>query len=1390
VSRWRLFIDTGGTFTDCLAIAPEGDPAARIRRAKVLSSGRLRGTVVDAAAMAPRVHFGGHPLGRDLLRGGLVLAERAAAQGARVLSFDSDSGTLGLDRPLPLRAGGCLEILTEKEPPLLAAHVVTATPLDAPLPPIDLRLATTRGTNALLERRGARTALLTTAGFADVLTIGDQRRPELFALDIRRPPPLPWTVLEVEERIDAAGEVLTPLRPEEIDRLVDALRGGSVEAVAIALLHAWIEPAHEQRLAAALRQRGFQHVVASAERSPTLGFLDRATRATVDAFLGPAIGEYLRRIADALEVRTPRYAPGAGARGSAAPRVDVAARDSPLGPESSPHQQSRIRVLSSAGGLLPIERFAPGDGLLSGPAGGVLGAAAAAKASGFSRAIGLDMGGTSTDVAEAVVPPPLHFRHRVGDVTISAPAVAIETVAAGGGSIVWLDRGHLAVGPSSAGAEPGPACYGMGGPLTLTDVDLLLGRLAADRFEIPIDRQAAERAALALLAAAAAAQRRFSGLEEMLEAAVAIADERMAEAIAAVSIRRGTECRGSVLVAFGGAGGLHACAIAERLGMEQVLLPPNAGLLSAVGLAAAPIERIATRTLLRELPGAATLLAEVAADLAGQLAAEISQELDDRDASGAVASSDGTLATAATLSRGIALLRRRGQESTVDVPFDLEPPPSAAELLARFEARYQALFGHRPPPGAVEIESIRVVASRDSSITLSDLDGGSLQQRSFASAPIQPAPWATGVEELPGASDRGTTAPPTRSVTPAHSHRAWTSGRWQEAPIVRFEELASDQGPRRPLVGPALVAAAHWSAWLPPCWTGSLDGAGALLLRRDGPPTELRRLPAAGTELVANRLQAIAEEMGELLRRTALSVNVKERLDFSCGLLDAQGNLAVNAPHVPVHLGALGPCVRSVMGWFDRCEVLVVNHPAHGGSHLPDVTVITAIRDDSNALLGFAASRAHHAELGGIRPGSMPPFARSLAEEAVVIPPTPLVVDGQAHWAQIESLLRSAPHPSRAVEENLADLAAAVQANAHGAAAVRALAQELAQHALSGSSASAEPCSLGDHLLALRARAARLTREALASRPRGCCGAVDQLDDGTVIAAVVEIHDSPGGVQARVDFTGTAGVHPLSFNATEAIVRSAVLYVLRLLVKEPLPLNEGLLDPIALHLPTGLLRPMFNSDPARSPAVGAGNTETSQRIVDVLLSALGLSAGSQGTMNNVLYGVEHASSAGVAPFGYYETIAGGAGATASGEGASGVHVHMTNTRITDVEVLERRHPVRLERFALRHGSGGRGARRGGDGVVRETRFLHPMRLSVLSQRRVVPPPGAAGGEPGACGRNSLVPVDGPPVDLGPCASLDLKTGDLLRVETPGGGGWGEGSGGGLGAGTTPESPRS
>ncbi|MCK4776419.1 MAG: hydantoinase B/oxoprolinase family protein, partial [Candidatus Krumholzibacteria bacterium] len=875
------------------------------------------------------------------------------------------------------------------------------------------------------------------------------------------------------------------------------------------------------------------------------------------------------------------------------------------------------------------------------------------------------------------------FEHQVGDAHLVAPALAIASVAAGGGSVCGFDGSELFVGPHSAGAAPGPACYGAGGPLTLTDVNLLLGRLDETRFDIPIDADAANRACTELVGAVEHRTNERQGREKLLEGFCDIANERMADAMRTITVSQGVDPREFTLVAFGGAGAQHACAVAALLGIETIVIPQDASLLSALGIGSAAIERIAERQVLTRLDAVRADVARWIEELAGQASAMLVAE--------------GVEESTIEIRRRIVNMRFVGQDSVLQVEYDEGSP-----LEEAFESKYRSIFGHWQKDRAIEIESIRVVAS-------SQTHGADIDRR-------PPPPDDTIVAAAP------------------RSQRAWFAGSWREVPA--YERSGLPRG--EVLGGPALVFERYSVTVVDAGWTAEVDDAGALLLRRSDKPAkpansgdpaepgQTARPELVRLELFTNRFGTIAREMGEMLRRTAISTNVKERLDFSCALLDRNGELIVNAPHIPVHLGALGMCVRSLretiaMGPGD---VVVTNHPRFGGSHLPDVTVVTPVFLPDDRLLGYVANRAHHAEIGGSRPGSMPPDAANLVEEGVVIPPTLLFHKNEARWDDIRRILTDAPHPTRALEENLADLRAAVAANRAGVAALLALAEEHGAE------------TVWHFMDALHARARLKLGEALLRLPDGVYRAEEYLDDGTPLQ--VGIHITGG--RASIDFSGSAGVHPGNLNATPAVVNGAVIYVLRLLVDEPLPLNEGLMHAVSLRIPDGILNPPFPDDPAFSPAVVGGNVETSQRLVDTMLKALGLVACSQGTMNNVLFGTDRYS--------YYETVCGGAGAGPGFDGASAVHTHMTNTRITDLEILEHRYPVRVDRFSIRTGSGGSGRHAGGLGVVREISFLDEMDVSVLCQHRSEGPYGLAGGERGRPGSQYIVRAGGDVESLG------------------------------------------
>ena len=1114
---WQVWVETGGTFTDCIARGPDGV----LHRAKVLSSSALRGAIIaplNARTLRIRERWNAPA---DFVRGLPFALLGAAETAALITAYDPIAQTLALDRPVAIAPGAAFEVRFPYEAPILAARLVTRTLPDQPLPPMALRVATTRGTNALLTRQGTPPAFFVTAGFGDLLEIGTQQRPDLFALDIIKPAPLTGAIVEIEERLAADGSVVRPLNEAAVAEIARRLVADGVRTAAVALMHSYRNPAHEGRVAEILRSAGFTHVSVSSKLAPFVKHLPRAQTAVVNAYLAPILGAYLGGIEQELP------------------------------------SNATLHVMTSAGGLVRHTDFHPKDSLLSGPAGGVVGALYAGRSAGFEKIIAFDMGGTSTDVARCDGGFDYVWEHTVGDAHLVAPALAIESVAAGGGSICYADKHSLHVGPQSAGANPGPACYGSGGPLTITDVNLLLGSLNAADFEIPLDHAAAEHAADELLAALQQLTGEPHDRDAVLRGLLDIANERMADAIRRISLRRGYDPADYALVAFGGAGDQHACAVAAKLGIRTVIVPPDASLLSAWGLGQAAIERFAERQILRPLDAAGE--SELTALFTGL----------EREAIDAVAA-EGIDQNAVAIRRRIVSLRLAGQESAIEI--DYTPDVSLAEAFA---ARYQTIYGYRPAASRpIEVEALRVVARMT-------------------------APSADTLSST-GAADS-----------------------------LRAE----------------------------PGWTSALHPTGATIMTANGESDTLSGdTPEAVREtLFAGRFTAIAEEMGEALRRTALSTNVKERLDFSCALLNPNGQLVANAAHIPVHLGAMGECVRRVSEALPLGpgDVAVTNHPAWGGSHLPDVTVITPVFDDAaTTLLGYVASRAHHAEIGGTRPGSMPPNATTLAEEGVVLPPTYLVQIGVSCLDAVCQTLTDTPYPTRALAENRADLEAALAANRLGSDLLTKLAH-----------AHGAP-TLRRYMETVQAHAERLLRSALRSLEDGDYAATETLDDGTPIAVRLTVQ----GDTATIDFTGTGPTHPGNLNATPAIATSAVLYVLRLLVHEPLPLNEGLLRPITLHLPPGtLVNPNFDpADPTHCPAVVGGNTETSQRIVDTLLKALGLAACSQGTMNNTLYGN--------ADFGYYETVCGGAGATSTAPGASAVHTHMTNTRITDAEVCELRYP--------------------------------------------------------------------------------------------------------------------
>ena len=1256
--EWQVWIDTGGTFTDCLA----QDAKGRLHRAKVLSNSALRGVVEERLGKRQlRIHARWKaPV--DFICGFEFCLLDVESERRQVVAFDADAGIVELDGLLPeaARPGAPFEVRSSEEAPLLAARLATGTAAKEDLPSMAMRLATTRGTNALLERRGVGVALFITRGLGDLLRIGNQQRPELFALKVEKPPPLYEAVVEVDERLEADGSVLRELDCGRLTEQAQKLLERGIRTAAVALMHSYCNRQHEEELAAFLRDCGFEHVVCSAELAPFIKLLPRAETAVVDAYLGPLIGDYLAKVKHSLE-------------------------------------EGRLHVMTSAGGLLQTASFRAKDGLLSGPAGGVAGAALIGRQAGYEHVISFDMGGTSTDVARYQGDFEYLFEHQVGDAHLVAPALAIETVAAGGGSICHVANGRLRVGPQSAGAQPGPAAYGAGGPLTLTDVNLLLGRLEGERFGIPIVPERARRRLDQVRQQLAEETGEEVEPEKLLEGFLDIANERMADAIRRISLQRGHDPAAYALVAFGGAGAQHACGVASRLGISTVLVPTDAGLLSALGLGHAVIERFAERQVLMRLDQVEERLEEWLEELAEKAREQLVEE--------------GVPTEEAIIRRRLVDLRFAGQDTPLTV--ECRRGVSLAEAFVR---SYQEVYGHRPEGRPVEVESIRVIVS---------------------------------AREKTAREKTARTAV-SREAIPEKTARVWTRGRWAKMAI--FDRSSLHSGMR--FAGPALVFEAHSATFVENGWEVEVDGNGTLVLRHAQMEEEslmASRPEAVRLELFTNGLRGIAQQMGTMLQRTALSTNVKERLDFSCALLDADGELVVNAPHIPVHLGALGLCVRQVCQTLELepGDAVVTNHPQFGGSHLPDITLITPAFSLRGKRIGYVASRAHHAEIGGMRPGSMPPMATCLEQEGVVIAPTHLARSGKVDWETIRSILGKGPYPSRSVEENIADLNAALAANHRGMRALQELAQQHGDE------------TVLHYMASLKKQAEQGVRAALARLADGLYEATEELDDGSLLQVKITIR----GERAEIDFAGTAPVHPGNLNATPAIVRSAVIYVLRLLVEADLPLNEGFMAPVGLKIPTGcILNPDFSAAPGRAPAVVGGNVETSQRLVDTLLKALGLAACSQGTMNNVLFGG--------ADFGYYETVCGGCGAGPDFVGADAVHSHMTNTRITDPEIIEHRYPVRVERFAIRRGSGGNGQHRGGDGAVRELVFLEGMSLSLLTQHRKEGPYGMAGGKSGKPGKQTLIRTSGERVEMDSVDGCEVSPGDRLELKTPGGGGYG------------------
>jgi 5-oxoprolinase (ATP-hydrolysing) len=1143
-----------------------------------------------------------------------------------------------------------------------------------------VKMGTTVATNALLERRGVRTLLAITSGFADALRIGYQNRPRLFDRHIVLPELLYERVLEVEERISAQGEILTPIRLAGARaELIRAFEDG-IRSVAVVFMHGYRFPEHERAFAQLAREIGFTQVSVSHEVSPLVKLVGRGDTTVVDAYLSPVLRKYVDQVSGELG------------------------------------ESVRLLFMQSNGGLVEARRFHGKDAILSGPAGGIVGMVRTATEAGAERVIGFDMGGTSTDVSHYDGELERTFETVVAGVRIRAPMMHIHTVAAGGGSICCFDGIRLRVGPESAGAIPGPACYRRGGPLTVTDCNVMLGRLQAEFFphvfgpsgDAPIDLAvvATQFGAMAEEVARAAGARRSP--QELAHGFLRIAVENMANAIKQISIQRGHDVTGYTLACFGGAGGQHACLVADALGMRRILIHRLAGVLSAYGMGLADLRLIKQKAV--EAPFEDALrpeLQRILAELEREGVAEMTAQ--------------------GVASRNITVLPRlhlkyKGTDLALVVPFGETRATAEA-----FAAAHRARFGFDVPDGAliVEAASVEVVGAGD----------------------VPGSVWSSSVAAV--------------SAPPVRARRAiWFGAVAAETPIHSREDLKFGHV----IAGPAVIIEASATTVVEPGWRASVDRLENLILERvEASP----RRVAVGTdadpvmlEVFGNLYMSIAEQMGVALQSTSRSVNIKERLDYSCAVFGRDGALIANAPHMPIHLGSMGESVKVIIAARQRDvdgrgmlpgDVYALNAPYNGGTHLPDITVIMPVFDGGVDVasvsaaepLFYVASRGHHADIGGITPGSMPPDSRTITEEGVLIDNFMLVDAGRFCEAETLVLLRGGPYPSRNPDQNIADLKAQVAACAKGAEELRRMVRQFGLPVV-----NAYMRHVQDH-------AAEAVRRVLDGLHDG--EFAYEMDDGSVIRARITIDRASR--RARIDFSGTSPQRPNNFNAPPSISRAAVLYVFRTLVDADIPMNDGCLLPLEIVIPEGsMLRPRY---PA---AVVAGNVETSQTIIDALYGALGVLAAAQGTMNNFTFGDgEHQ---------YYETICGGSGAGPDFDGTDAVHTHATNSLMTDPEVLEWRFPVLLDRFEIRRGSGGKGRHHGGNGVVRHVRFRTAMTAAILSSRRRVPPFGLQGGDAGGLGRNEVRRASGAVELLAATQAVEMAPGDVFIIETPGGGGFG------------------
>ncbi|MCW5297211.1 5-oxoprolinase [Herbaspirillum lusitanum] len=1131
-----------------------------------------------------------------------------------------------------------------------------------------VKMGTTVATNALLERKGDPTVLVITKGFRDALRIAYQNRPRLFDRNIVLPELLFEKVVEVDERLSAHGDVVQPLDTVSVRRQLAALYKEGYRAVAIVLMHGYRFTAHEEKLAEIAAELGYTQVSVSHEVSPMMKLVSRGDTTVVDAYLSPILRRYVDQVAGEMD-------------------------------------GVRLLFMQSNGGLTDAHRFQGKDSILSGPAGGIVGMVRTAETAGFDKIIGFDMGGTSTDVSHYAGEFEREFETQVAGVRMRAPMMSIHTVAAGGGSILHFDGTRYRVGPDSAGANPGPASYRRGGQLAVTDCNVMLGKIQPAYFpkvfgpaaDEALDRDAVVRKFTELADRIHAETGNRRTPEEVAEGFIEIAVGNMANAIKFISVQRGHDVTDYTLTTFGGAGGQHACLVADALGMTRVFAHPFAGVLSAYGMGLA--DQTAMREQAMELPLSTSSVGTLDAEL-NKLATQAADDL----------LSQGVMPTQIDVIKR-AHLRYDGTDSMIVVAFG-----DIANMVAQFESAYKKRYSFLMPDKAMIIEAISVEAIG-------------------VSTDREEKP-----EQLP---------PRDGALQSTETVQLFSGGLWHDTALYRREDMR----PGDVVHGPAIIAEKNATNIVEPGWLAEVTPLNHLVMQRYQARTQRKAIGTTADpvmlEVFNNLFMSIAEQMGLRLQNTAFSVNIKERLDFSCALFDAQGNLIANAPHIPVHLGSMGESIRTIIrenaGKMQPGDVFMLNDPYHGGTHLPDITVITPAFDkDGKDILFYVGSRGHHSDIGGITPGSMPANSTVVEEEGILINNFQLVRAGRFLEQETVALLGSGPYPARNIAQNLADLQAQIAANQKGVDELLKMVEHFSLDVV-----QAYMGHVQDNAEEAVRRVITLLKDSSYDY---------RLDNGAVIKVAIRVNHAER--TADIDFTGTSPQLNNNFNAPSAICMAAVLYVFRTLVDDEIPLNAGCLKPLNVIIPEGsMLNPRY---PA---AVVSGNVETSSCITNALYGALGVLASAPGTMNNFTFGNgEHQ---------YYETISGGSGAGQGFNGTDVVQTHMTNSRLTDPEILEWRYPVRLESYEIREHSGGAGQWHGGNGGVRKIRFLEPMTASILSNNRIVPPFGAAGGEPGQCGRNTVIRKDGTEEELGFVASIDMQPGDVFVIATPGGGGYGK-----------------